>query len=69
MNDRGIASLAYNVLLRPGATVGAGVSFDTQKMNESTPKVRNPSLVPEIPSSSIHRLASNSSSPDRLHAS
>ncbi|KAL8874264.1 MAG: hypothetical protein Q9174_000384 [Haloplaca sp. 1 TL-2023] len=39
VNDRGIASLAYNVLLRPGATVGAGVSFDTQKMNESTPKV------------------------------
>lgn len=40
MNDRGIASLAYNVLLRSGVTVGFGVSFDTHKLNESGPKVR-----------------------------
>lgn len=39
MNDRGIASLAYNVLLRSGVTVGVGVSLDTQKLNESTHKV------------------------------
>ncbi|KAL8633040.1 hypothetical protein Q9189_001294 [Teloschistes chrysophthalmus] len=39
VNDRGIASLAYNVLLRSGVTVGVGVSLDTQKLNESTHKV------------------------------
>ncbi|KAL8766590.1 MAG: hypothetical protein Q9209_006655 [Squamulea sp. 1 TL-2023] len=39
VNDRGIASLAYNVLLRSGITVGAGISLDTQKLNESAHKV------------------------------
>ncbi|KAL8693676.1 MAG: hypothetical protein Q9218_001533 [Villophora microphyllina] len=39
VNDRGIASLAYNVLLRSGVTVGVGLSLDTQKLNESTHKV------------------------------
>ncbi|KAL8959561.1 MAG: hypothetical protein Q9193_003599 [Seirophora villosa] len=38
VNDRGIASLAYNVLLRSGVTVGFGVSLDTHKLNESAPK-------------------------------
>ncbi|CAO1600842.1 MAG: hypothetical protein LQ349_005639 [Xanthoria aureola] len=39
VNDRGIASLAYNILLRSGVTVGAGISLDTQKLNESAHKV------------------------------
>jgi len=39
VNDRGIAALAYNVLLRPGITVGLGASLDTQKLNESAHKV------------------------------
>lgn len=40
MNDRGIAALAYNVLLRPGVTVGLGLSLDTQNINEAAHKVR-----------------------------
>lgn len=44
VNDRGIVSLAYNVLLRSGVTIGAGISLDTQKLNESAHKVRSPSL-------------------------
>jgi len=39
INDRGIAAVAYNVILRPGVTLGLGASFDTQKFNESTHKV------------------------------
>lgn len=39
VNDRGIACLAYNVLLRSGVTFGVGVSLDTQKLNESAHKV------------------------------
>ena len=39
INDRGIAALAYNVLLRPGVTVGLGASFDTQKFSEGGHKV------------------------------
>ncbi|KZF25688.1 outer mitochondrial membrane protein porin [Xylona heveae TC161] len=39
INDRGIAALAYNVLLRPGVTLGLGASFDTQKLNEAAHKV------------------------------
>ncbi|KAI9680599.1 MAG: Voltage-dependent anion-selective channel protein 1 [Caeruleum heppii] len=39
INDRGIAAVAYNVLLRPGVTLGLGASFDTQKLNESAHKV------------------------------
>ncbi|PBP21717.1 mitochondrial porin-like protein [Diplocarpon rosae] len=39
INDRGIASVAYNVLLRPGVTLGLGASFDTQKLDQSTHKI------------------------------
>ncbi|KAI9801354.1 MAG: hypothetical protein M1825_003333 [Sarcosagium campestre] len=39
INDRGIAALAYNVLLRPGVTLGLGASFDTQNLNEAVHKV------------------------------
>ena len=39
VNDRGIAALAYNVKLRPGVTVGLGVSLDTQNLNEAAHKV------------------------------
>ncbi|KAL8654349.1 MAG: hypothetical protein Q9226_003476 [Calogaya cf. arnoldii] len=39
VNERGILSLAYNVLLRSGVTVGAGISLDTQKLNESAHKM------------------------------
>jgi voltage-dependent anion channel protein 2 len=40
LNDRGVAALAYNVLLRPGVTLGLGASFDTQKLDQATHKVR-----------------------------
>lgn len=39
INDRGIAAIAYNVLLRPGVTLGVGASFDTQKLDQATHKV------------------------------
>ncbi|OQE36264.1 hypothetical protein PENCOP_c012G02260 [Penicillium coprophilum] len=39
INDRGIAALAYNVLLRPGVTLGLGASFDTQNLNQAAHKV------------------------------
>jgi voltage-dependent anion channel protein 2 len=39
INDRGIAALAYTVLVRPGVTFGVGASFDTQNMSESGHKV------------------------------
>ncbi|KAI9887572.1 MAG: Mitochondrial porin [Watsoniomyces obsoletus] len=39
INDRGIAALAYNVILRPGVTLGLGASFDTQKLSEAGHKV------------------------------
>ncbi|KAI9789712.1 MAG: Mitochondrial porin [Peltula sp. TS41687] len=39
INDRGIAALAYNVLLRPGVTLGLGASFDTQNLHEAAHKV------------------------------
>ncbi|KAI1194693.1 eukaryotic porin/Tom40 [Nemania serpens] len=39
INDRGVAAIAYNVLLRPGVTVGIGASFDTQKIDQATHKV------------------------------
>ena len=41
INDRGVAAVAYNVLLRPGLTLGLGASFDTQKLNEGSHKVCN----------------------------
>ncbi|OAX81214.1 hypothetical protein ACJ72_04451 [Emergomyces africanus] len=39
INDRGIAAIAYNVLLRPGVTLGLGASLDTQKLNQAAHKV------------------------------
>jgi voltage-dependent anion channel protein 2 len=39
INDRGVAALAYNVLLRPGVTLGLGLSFDTQKLDQATHKI------------------------------
>lgn len=39
INDRGVAAVAYNVLLRPGVTLGVGASFDTQKLDQATHKV------------------------------
>ncbi|KAI0479869.1 eukaryotic porin/Tom40 [Xylaria cf. heliscus] len=39
INDRGVAAVAYNVLLRTGVTAGIGASFDTQKIDQSTHKV------------------------------
>lgn len=39
INDRGVAAVAYNVLLRPGVTLGIGASFDTQKLDQATHKV------------------------------
>jgi len=39
VNDRGLAQVAYNVILRPGFTLGLGASFDTQKLNEASHKV------------------------------
>ena len=61
MNDRGIAALAYNVLLRPGVKLGFGVSFDTQNLKEASHKVS-----PRFPESNImltnHRSGQASSS-------
>ncbi|KAI0836769.1 eukaryotic porin/Tom40 [Hypoxylon sp. FL0890] len=39
INDRGVAAVSYNVLLRPGVTLGLGASFDTQKLEQATHKV------------------------------
>jgi len=39
VNDRGIAAFAYNIILRPGATLGLGLSLDTQNLNEAAHKV------------------------------
>ena len=39
INDRGVAALGYNVLLRPGVTLGLGASFDTQNLNQAAHKV------------------------------
>ncbi|KAI1332951.1 eukaryotic porin/Tom40 [Xylariaceae sp. FL0255] len=39
INDRGLAALSYNVLLRPGVTLGLGASFDTQKLDSAAPKI------------------------------
>jgi voltage-dependent anion channel protein 2 len=39
INDRGVAATSYNVLLRPGVTLGLGASFDTQKLDQATHKV------------------------------
>lgn len=46
INDRGIAALAYNVLLREGVTLGLGGSFDTQKLDQATHKVGLVYLIP-----------------------
>lgn len=39
INDRGVAAVAYNVLLRPGVTLGIGASFDTQKLDQANHKI------------------------------
>ncbi|KAI2463644.1 eukaryotic porin/Tom40 [Annulohypoxylon bovei var. microspora] len=39
INDRGVAAVSYNVLLRPGVTLGLGASFDTQKLEQASHKV------------------------------
>lgn len=39
INDRGIAALAYEVLLRDGVKLGLGASFDTQKLDQATHKI------------------------------
>lgn len=39
INNRGIAALAYNQLLRPGVTLGLGASIDTQRLAEPAHKV------------------------------
>ncbi|VVT52058.1 uncharacterized protein SAPINGB_P003303 [Magnusiomyces paraingens] len=39
INSASIASLAYSQVLRPGVKLGLGVSFDTQKLNESAHKL------------------------------
>ncbi|KAI6781692.1 Mitochondrial outer membrane protein porin [Emericellopsis cladophorae] len=39
VNDRGIAAVAYNVLLRQGVTLGLGGSFDTQKLDQASHKL------------------------------
>ncbi|KAI0017719.1 eukaryotic porin/Tom40 [Xylariomycetidae sp. FL0641] len=39
INDRGVAAVSYNVLLRSGVTLGLGASFDTQKLDQATHKV------------------------------
>ena len=39
INDRGIAALAYNVVVRNGFTLGVGASFDTQNLEKAGHKV------------------------------
>ncbi|KAK8089414.1 mitochondrial outer membrane protein porin [Apiospora hydei] len=39
INDRGVAAISYNTLLRPGVNLGLGGSFDTQKLDQATHKV------------------------------
>ncbi|KAI0179593.1 eukaryotic porin/Tom40 [Hypoxylon sp. FL1284] len=39
INDRGVAAVSYNVLLRSGVTLGLGASLDTQKLEQATHKV------------------------------
>ena len=45
INDRGVAAVAYNVLLREGVTLGVGASFDTQKLDQATHKASSPFLL------------------------
>jgi len=39
INDRGIAAVAFNILLREGVTAGVGASFDTTKLDQATHKI------------------------------
>lgn len=39
INSQAIAALAYSQALRPGVRLGLGVSFDTQKLNQSAHKL------------------------------
>ena len=61
VNDRGIAALAYNVLLRPGVKVGVGMSFDTQHLKEASHKVLTFYYFPELVLI-VYRLAQASNS-------
>lgn len=39
VNSQGIATVSYNQILRPGVTLGLGLSADTQRLNESAHKL------------------------------
>jgi len=39
INNKGVAAIAYNQVLRPGVTFGVGAAIDTQRMNEPVHKV------------------------------
>lgn len=39
INSQGIATVSYNQILRPGVTLGLGLSADTQRLNESAHKL------------------------------
>ncbi len=71
LNERGIASLAYNVLLRPGVTLGLGASFDTQNLTEASHKVClvffyfNANLTKSKPDANIRGLRSEPASPSK----
>lgn len=59
VNDRGIASLAYNVKLRPGVTIGLGVSLDTQNLNEAAHKVFIASRSLEEVAADLHQVGTS----------
>lgn len=67
INDRGIAAIAYNVLLREGVTLGLGGSFDTQKLDQATHKVS--SSLERITSSVLTTTSSAPASPSRVKLS
>ena len=67
INDRGIAAIAYNVLLREGVTLGLGGSFDTQKLDQATHKVS--SFLERITSSILTTSSSVPASPSRVKLS
>ena len=68
INDRGIAALAYNVLLREGVTLGLGGSFDTQKLDQATHKV-SPYTWSEYLRTQLTRRSSVPASPSRVKSS
>ena len=67
INDRGIAALAYNVLLREGVTLGLGGSFDTQKLDQATHKVNQTTFISGTPwEFGLTWLSSVPASPSRV---